>query len=77
MRLSRYPPSSVARHATFGSPSTHIPAMPVQFVPLFGVVGVASMLMGGILVKHFGGATDVAFSKKVRMDHNHQVRARL
>jgi hypothetical protein len=51
--------------------------MPVQFVPLFGVVGVASMLMGGILVKHFGGATDVAFSKKVRMDHNHQVRARL
>jgi len=33
----------------------------------------ASFLMGGIIMKHFTGHTDVAFDKKIRMDHNHQV----
>jgi len=28
--------------------------------------------MGGIIMKHFSGHTDVAIDKKVRMDHNHQ-----
>jgi len=47
----------------------------LSFAPLIGVVGVASFLMGGIIMKHFSGHTDVAIDKKVRMDHNHQVRS--
>ena len=44
----------------------------LSFAPLVGVVGMASFLMGGIIMKHFSGHTDVAFDKKIRMDHNHQ-----
>jgi len=40
--------------------------------PIFGVLGVAAAVCGGYIIKHFSGSTDIAFSKSVRMDHNHQ-----
>lgn len=69
LRLAHLSGSAVAPSTAANVPEP----FPLQFIPLYGVVGVASMLMGGIIIKHFSGATDVAFDKKVRMDHNHQV----
>lgn len=40
--------------------------------PIFGVLGAASFVCGGYLFKYFTGHADIAFSKSVRMDHNHQ-----
>lgn len=40
--------------------------------PIFAVVGFAAAVCGGYLIKYFSGNTDIAFSKAVRMDPNHQ-----
>lgn len=40
--------------------------------PLFAVIGLASAVCGGFLFKYFAGHTDIALSRAVRADHNHQ-----
>lgn len=44
-----------------------------QVFPLIAACGFASLLVGGMITKHFTGNTDVALDKKVRQDPNHQV----
>lgn len=36
--------------------------------PLFATIGLASVVCGGFMIKYFGGHSDIAWSKAVRMN---------
>ena len=44
-----------------------------QIVPLWGAIGLASVVCGGFLIKYFGGHTEISFSKSLRATYDHQV----
>ena len=41
-------------------------------VPLWGVIGLASVVCGGFMFKYFTGHTEVNWSKSLRMTHDNQ-----
>ena len=43
-------------------------------IPLWGAMGLASVVCGGFLMKYFAGHTEISWSKSMRATYDHQVR---
>ena len=48
----------------------------MQIIPLWGAIGLASVVCGGFMIKYFGGHTEISWSKSMRATYDHQVRCR-
>ena len=46
--------------------------MCAQIVPLWGAIGLASVVCGGFMIKYFGGHTEITWSKSMRSTYDHQ-----
>ena len=44
----------------------------IAVTPLFGAIGLASVVCGGFLVKYFAGHTEISWSKSMRATFDHQ-----
>ena len=73
-----HPQNFALAHAA--SPPAHpFPCAPLarlQIVPLWGAIGLASVVCGGFLIKYFAGHTEITWSKSLRATFDHQVRRR-
>ena len=43
-----------------------------QIIPLWGAIGLASVVCGGFMVKYFGGHTEISWSKTMRATYDHR-----
>ena len=43
-----------------------------QIIPLWGAIGLASVVCGGFMIKYFGGHTEITWSKSLRATYDHQ-----
>merc|ERR1719337_515761 len=41
-------------------------------VPLWGAIGLASVVCGGFMIKYFAGHTEISWSKTMRSTYDHQ-----
>ena len=59
----------MAAHLLDRSPPPRV--RPPQVTPLFGAIGLASVVCGGFMVKYFAGHTEISWSKSMRGTYDH------
>jgi hypothetical protein len=61
-----------ARELPSAGPSLTHAERVAQILPLWGTIGLASVVCGGFMIKYFSGHTEVSFSKTMRATFDHQ-----